>query len=88
MILLETQPRLTELHSLIAKVPSYPITVSQLIDLAARTRASKSVVEFYKAFPEDEIFSDRDDLITRTEQIDLLEMEDQPEENDIRGAED
>ena len=88
MILLDTQPRLTDLHSLIAKVPSYPISIKQLLSIAIRNHYPKEVIDFYSTFPKDEIFGDEDDLVARTEQLEIMEAEDQPQENAIRGAED
>lgn len=80
MILLEDQPALTDLHNLITKVPKYPISVKQLIELAVQQHSAKPVVDFYKTFPEDEIFSDKDDLLARTEHIEMLHHETAPEE--------
>ncbi|HLG91254.1 MAG TPA: DUF2795 domain-containing protein, partial [Candidatus Saccharimonadales bacterium] len=70
-ILLEEHPSLTDLHSLITKVPSFPITVKQLLELAKKKGAPKAVIDFYRAFPEDEIFEDKDDLISRTESVEM-----------------
>ncbi len=88
MIVLETQPNLTDLHQLIGRVPSYPISVGQLLTLARVTGAKPEVIEFYRSFPSDEIFFDANDLYTRTEQIEMMDRESQPEEDEVRGAED
>lgn len=79
-VLLEGHPSLTDLHSLITKVPGFPITVKQLVELAKKKTAPKAVVDFYKAFPEDEIFEDKDDLISRTESVEILRHQTAPRE--------
>ncbi|MEX0881573.1 MAG: hypothetical protein WDZ34_01725 [Candidatus Saccharimonadales bacterium] len=79
-ILLEEHPSLTDLHSLITKVPSFPITVKQLVELAQKKAAPKPVIDFYKAFPDDEIFEDKDDLISRTESVEMLHHQTAPRE--------
>ncbi|MBI4033602.1 hypothetical protein HY379_01250 [Candidatus Saccharibacteria bacterium] len=78
--LLEQHPSLTELHGLIGKIADYPISVKQLVELAKREKSSKAVVDFYNAFPEDEIFSDQDDLISRTESVEMLHHQTAPRE--------
>ena len=80
MILLEDQPTLTDLHSLINEVPSYPITVRQLIELAIRKHFPKPVVDFYRTFPEDEIFQDKDNLLSTTESVEMLHHQTAPME--------
>ena len=80
MILLEEQPTLTDLHSLINKVPAYPITIKQLIDLAEQNHMPRPVVDFYRAFPEDETFEDKDDLLSRTESVEMLHHQTAPAE--------
>ncbi len=80
MILLKDQPTLTDLHEAIDSVPAYPIMVRELIDLARQANAPQSVIDFYQAFPDDEIFEDREDLLSRTENVDILQHQDPPEE--------
>lgn len=72
MILIEDQPTLTDLHGLINEVPTYPVTVRQLLDLASQKHSSRAVVDFYETFPEDEAFTDKDDLLSTTESVEML----------------
>ncbi len=72
MILLEDQPTLTDLHQLIREVRDYPINVRELIELAQRVDAPRTVIDFYRTFPEDEIFLDEDDLMATTDNVELL----------------
>lgn len=88
MILLEDQPTLTDLHRLISNVPSYPITIGQLVDLAIQKHAPKPVIEFYKAFPDDEIFANRDDLMSTTDSVEMLRHQTAPEEEMHSSEED
>ena len=79
-ILLEEHPSLTDLHTLITKVPGYPITVRKLVELGQKKASPKAVIDFYRAFPEDEIFEDKDDLIARTESVEMLHHQTAPRE--------
>ncbi len=79
-ILLEDQPSLTDLHALIAKVSNYPITAKQLVELAAQNQLPKAVIDFYRAFPADEVFKDKEDLLARTESVEMLRHQSAPRE--------
>ena len=78
--MLDTLPRLNELHAIIAKVPAYPITAGQLAELAEREHAHDSVINFYRSFALDEIFDNQEDLLARSEHIEIMHREDQPME--------
>lgn len=80
-ILLEEHPLLTDLHALIDKVTSFPISAKQLVDFAAQAGAPKAVIDFYSAFPPDERFSDKDDLIARTESVEIMHHQTAPPED-------
>ena len=81
MILLDNQPRLSDIQALIARVPNFPYSVKQLIKLASEEHFPEEVISFYKSFPSDEVFEDPEDLATRTEQVELMRHEEvgQPE---------
>ena len=79
-ILLEEQPSITDLYTLINKVPKFPISVKKLTDIAKKEKTPKAVVDFYRAFPEDGVFDDKDDLISRTESIEILHHQTAPQE--------
>ena len=79
-ILLEKHPLLTDLHALIAKVPNFPISVKKLVELAKQMKSPRAVIDFYSAFPEDEIFEDKDDLISRTDSVEMLHHQTAPQE--------
>ena len=72
MILLQNEPMLRDLYSLAARVPSFPIVANRLVELAKKWHFSQEVVNFYRSFPRDEVFSDKEDLLTRTELIEVL----------------
>lgn len=78
MIQLNNPPSLDELQTLSAKVPYFPISSHQLVKFASSIDAPKNVIDFYKAFPHDEMFISHDDLWTRSEQIELMEEQDEP----------
>lgn len=73
--MLRHQPRLADLQSLIARVPNYPIADDELVELAIEERADPAVIEFYEAFPADEIFESEEDLLARSEQVAILSRE-------------
>ncbi len=81
MILLHSQPTLTDLEALAAKVPAFAFSVKQLINLAREEHFPEEVINFYKTFPKDEVFEDIEDLIARTEQVEMMQHEEvnQPE---------
>lgn len=75
MILLNSQPTLTDLEALISRVPTFPFSVKQLIHLAREEHFPEEVINFYKTFPKDETFDDAEDLIARTEQVEMMQHE-------------
>lgn len=79
--MLRVRPRMRELNALIDKVPDYPVAAAELVDIATDYHLDHSALEFYEAFPADETFTSKEDLITRTEQVMLMNEEtDQPAE--------
>lgn len=88
MISVSSHPKLSDLHRLIAEVPAYPIRAGALTRLAAARRFPEEVVDFYRSFPADETFFDQEDVLNRTEIIELMETESQPLEDTVHGAED
>lgn len=72
---LVARPGLSELYTFIDKVDIYPVSVSQLIELARSVRAPKPIVDFYKSFGGGQIFKDQEDLLSRSEQVDIMRQE-------------
>jgi hypothetical protein len=87
MLVIDSQPKLTELHRLIGDV-SFPINIKTLVRTARLKRYNDEVIDFYKAFPPDQVFFDRDELEARTEQIEILHTQTSAYEDEVRGAED
>jgi hypothetical protein len=79
-----------DLEHLLSAVPRYPISVKNLVSIASHKKMPSEVINFYSAFPDSIVFDDEDDMLARTEQVSLLrhEEEDQPSEDQVRGAED
>lgn len=75
MILLRNQPTLSDIEALIKRVPHFPYSVKQLLRLAQEEHFPESVISFYKTFPSDEVFEDPEDLMARTEQVELMRDE-------------
>jgi hypothetical protein len=86
--ILSAKPNLVELYNLIEKVPRFPVSNQQLLNLAARRRAPKEVVDFYRSFG-NQTYKNKDDLTARTEQVDLMRQEESkmPKEEEV-AAED
>ncbi len=82
MILLHNQPALSDIEALVKRVPHFPYPVKQLLKLAHEEHFPEPVISFYKTFPSDEVFEDAEDLIARTEQIEIMQHEEvnQPQE--------
>jgi hypothetical protein len=81
MINISTHPSLADLHQLIDAVPTYPINAKDLANFAMEHNYPSEVVDFYKLFPDDQVFFDKSDIVSRTELIELLETENQPYED-------
>ncbi|HEX5394998.1 MAG TPA: hypothetical protein VFW52_01440 [Candidatus Saccharimonadales bacterium] len=79
-VVVKQQPHLTDLHRLIDAVPRYPVSVRQLVELGHKKRSPDAAIDFYKKFPADEVFEDKDDLLSRTESIDILRHQSAPRE--------
>ena len=75
MILLRNQPTLADIEALVKRVPHFPYSVKQLLELAHEEHFPESVIRFYKTFPSDEVFEDAEDLMARTEQVELMRDE-------------
>ena len=88
MVIAEHQAKLTDMHSLINQVPGYPISVKRLLELARQRRINREVISFYRAFPDTVVFADKDDLDAKTEAVQIMQSENPPAEDEIRGAED
>jgi hypothetical protein len=89
MATLAATPSLETLYTFIDKVNSYPITIRQLISVARDKRAPKSVVNFYEAFDPSQEFEDKEDLISRSEQVEIMrEQEAETPREEERAPED
>lgn len=80
--------RTNDIKHLLNSVPNYPVSVKSLISIANRKKLSKGIIDFYRVFPDSLIFDNADDIVARTEQVEILQSEDQPVEDNVRGAED
>lgn len=69
---LAIRPALTELYKLIDKVPDYPVYNSELVKLAAKYRAPKEVIDFYRTFDGDRKYANKDELAAVSEQVDMM----------------
>lgn len=88
MVIAEHQVKLTDIHDFISQIPSFPISVAGLIEIGYKKRVDQEVISFYKAFPENVVFKDKEDLVASTEIIQIMHTEDSPAEDEVRGAED
>ena len=79
-VIVKRQPLLTDLRGVIDAVPRFPITVKQLVELARRKKVPNAAVDFYKSFPKDGVFEDKDDLLARTESVEILRHQTAPPE--------
>jgi hypothetical protein len=77
-----------ELTDFVKTITSYPISIRDIINLAAQKGADSGVVDFYSSFPADQIFYSYEDLKARTELIEILGAEDQPFETWLSSEED
>ncbi len=84
------RPALADLYGLISKVDAYPVSVDELVELARKVKAPRPIVEFYKSFGRLGKFDDRDELISRSEQVDIMRQaeKDMPDDRLIVPEED
>lgn len=77
-------PKLDDLYGFIGRVRKYPIPVGSLIALARRSGTSDEIIDFYKSFDSSVIFDSKDDLVSRSEQVDIMREEgaDMPREEE------
>ncbi|MEX2006871.1 MAG: hypothetical protein WD877_01745 [Candidatus Saccharimonadales bacterium] len=88
MILLKNPPQLDDVRNFIAKVPQYPISAQQVLALAKNSRAPQEVIELFSIFPADTVFTDKDDLTSRSELVSILESQDEAENDAFNPEED
>jgi hypothetical protein len=69
-----------KLRGFIHQVEDFPISAGELVKLAEKSSTGRSVVAFYRSFPDELVFPDKEDLLARSEQVGLLNSEDQPRE--------
>lgn len=87
--MLSVQPQVSQIHNLVGMVPSFPVSSNDLVSLAEEKHAGTDVKQFLQAFPDGEMFLNRDDLLARTEQVALMNQEqDQPQERWLAPEED
>ena len=75
MVVLQRQPALGDLRNLIDKVSHYPVSGEDLVKLAISENADNSVLGLFASFPQDQYFLNRDELLTRSEQVRFLNLE-------------
>ena len=72
---LTIRPPLNDLYKLINKVPRYPLSNKQLVAFASKIKAPKEVIDFYRTFNDYRIYEDKDELVSLSEQVDLMRKE-------------
>ncbi|HVS78687.1 MAG TPA: hypothetical protein VHD84_00125 [Candidatus Saccharimonadales bacterium] len=75
MAVLAVKPSLNDLYTFIDRVEDYPISAGRVAELAHRAEGPKSVADFYRSFDPDTIFTNKEDLTTRSEQVDIIRHE-------------
>ena len=77
-------PRLDELYGFIDRVKEYPMPVDRLVNIARRSGAPSDIVGFYKSFDPAVVFANKEELVSRSEQVDIMREEsaDMPQEQE------
>lgn len=80
MVVVSELPSVKELDNFAESVESFPVHAKELADLAVAEGFNRRVIDFYRSFPQDQLFTDKDDLVGRSEQVQMMsvEEEDQP----------
>ena len=71
-MLYEPRPHIDNILWLAKLSMPFPATARNVAEVAEAWRFSKSTLDFLDLFPDDEIFSSRDDFMTRCEELELL----------------
>jgi hypothetical protein len=72
---LAASPPLEDLYEFIAKVRGYPISIEKLLASARRLGATEEIISFYDSFMPPMTFRDRNELISCSEQVDVMRAE-------------
>jgi len=72
---ISSNPQMRVLNGFISKVDRYPVTVSELLQLARDMNAPKFIVDFYERFAPWLTFFDQSELSSRSEQVDIMREE-------------
>lgn len=75
MIYDKALPRIDNIMWLVKLARPFPTTASEITKIAKNWNFSQSTQDFLKIFPEDEVFEDGDDFLTRCETVELLSRE-------------
>jgi hypothetical protein len=70
---------LDALHELLARLEQFPVTNQQIAREARRLSAPNNVTAFFETIPGEVMFSDREEVLRRAEQAELL-LEDEETE--------
>jgi len=72
---------LDSLHQFIQRVEQYPITAKEIVELAIKEQVDPMIINFYRAFHKDEAFQNQEELVVRSEQIQLMDSAAELEEH-------
>lgn len=75
MLAIDELPTIEELQDFTDSVDTYPVSAGALVKLATAEGAGRRVIDFYRSFPEDQVFIDKDDLASRSEQVQIMSTE-------------
>ena len=75
MSAITSNSHLRSLDNFISGVDRYPVTVSELLQMARDLNAPKSIIDFYARFAPWLTFFDQEELSSRSEQVDILREE-------------
>lgn len=69
------KPSLRDLQDFIGQVPTYPVSAESLLAIARRIGAPQEIIDFYGRFRPRLTFRNHDDLLSRSEQVDIMRAE-------------
>ena len=82
-------PRIDNILWLSNLARPFPKTAGEILDIALSWKFSKSITDFLKLFPRDEVFENGEDFVTRLEELEMMIREERqmPFEH-LRSAQD
>lgn len=83
MVYTKQLPKADNLSRLAESAGPFPITAGNLAQKAKSMKFNKSMQDFLRQFPDDEVFESRADFVLRSEELEMLFREERDMPNEV-----